>query len=415
MMVTQRRQRLRKRLGPKRTAYLLATYVKPGVQHGWLCKKLRIAPATLWRILAEHGVAKKPLLGDNTAPYGLLPAYWSRIKGQKRKPDVVSADEKGKACEKIYHDAFRLSAARIKIARRFSSPCLDAEDAAQEAVLVYLEHKHRLEAPDAPKRNKYTPYIMAMNAGARAVHSSLAAAYLPHGVGRAVMDRMVRRDPQSLVTSTDSIFDNEREFPGRWFGAASMFVSAQPGGLRPGREPTVHHVDAGREIIDEVRCALDRLEPRMARIMTLLYGLEDGRERSLLEIGKIMRRSRERIRQIGKVALRKLAEPLYGLRKFLASRPDPEPQPKPNTGTPRLSVRILRELYATRGFEPAMRRELAAIHKILCQGVGMTELKALMVWVRHGIEPSPSCSVLRRQAEPVLREALWRLGAKRVS
>ena len=61
-----------------------------------------------------------------------------------------------------------------------------------------------------------------------------------------------------------------------------------------------------REQIDEV---LLTLKPREARILKLRFGLEDGRSRTLEEVGNEFNVTRERIRQIEAKALRKLRHP----------------------------------------------------------------------------------------------------------
>uniref|UniRef100_A0A0D9XRT6 RNA polymerase sigma factor n=1 Tax=Leersia perrieri TaxID=77586 RepID=A0A0D9XRT6_9ORYZ len=56
----------------------------------------------------------------------------------------------------------------------------------------------------------------------------------------------------------------------------------------------------------DVHKALDTLTPRERQVVTLRFGLEDGRIRTLQEIGNTMGVSRERIRQIESAAFRKL-------------------------------------------------------------------------------------------------------------
>jgi RNA polymerase primary sigma factor len=71
-----------------------------------------------------------------------------------------------------------------------------------------------------------------------------------------------------------------------------------------------------REQIDGV---LARLPDRERKIIQLRYGLNDGRYRTLEEVGKEFGITRERIRQIESKVLRKLRHPSYGrqLRSYL--------------------------------------------------------------------------------------------------
>jgi len=55
--------------------------------------------------------------------------------------------------------------------------------------------------------------------------------------------------------------------------------------------------------------ALDKLSDRERRIIVLRYGLDDGRFRTLEEVGRDFGITRERIRQIEAKALRKLRHP----------------------------------------------------------------------------------------------------------
>ena len=54
---------------------------------------------------------------------------------------------------------------------------------------------------------------------------------------------------------------------------------------------------------------LNTLTPREAKVLRLRFGLEDGRARTLEEVGKEFDVTRERIRQIEAKALRKLRHP----------------------------------------------------------------------------------------------------------
>ena len=61
-----------------------------------------------------------------------------------------------------------------------------------------------------------------------------------------------------------------------------------------------------KEQLSEV---LDTLTPREEKVLRLRFGLEDGRSRTLEEVGKEFNVTRERIRQIEAKALRKLRHP----------------------------------------------------------------------------------------------------------
>ncbi|MFC1998196.1 RNA polymerase sigma factor RpoD [Chloroflexota bacterium] len=60
---------------------------------------------------------------------------------------------------------------------------------------------------------------------------------------------------------------------------------------------------------EQVSEVLDTLSPRERRVLQLRFGLEDGRSRTLEEVGREFNVTRERIRQIEAKALRKLRHP----------------------------------------------------------------------------------------------------------
>jgi len=60
---------------------------------------------------------------------------------------------------------------------------------------------------------------------------------------------------------------------------------------------------------EQVEAVLDSLTGRERRVLQLRFGLEDGRSRTLEEVGRDFNVTRERIRQIEAKALRKLRHP----------------------------------------------------------------------------------------------------------
>lgn len=79
---------------------------------------------------------------------------------------------------------------------------------------------------------------------------------------------------------------------------------------------------ASYSLLREQLCnILNTLTPREAQVIRLRFGLEDGRPRTLEEVGKQFKITRERIRQIEAKALRKLRHPSRSktLRDYLAN------------------------------------------------------------------------------------------------
>ena len=70
---------------------------------------------------------------------------------------------------------------------------------------------------------------------------------------------------------------------------------------------------------DDIEAALATLAPRDAKVLRLYFGLDDGRSRTLEEIGRMMGVTRERIRQLRDRALRQLREEQAARLKDLAA------------------------------------------------------------------------------------------------
>ena len=60
---------------------------------------------------------------------------------------------------------------------------------------------------------------------------------------------------------------------------------------------------------EQISNVLHTLTPREEQVLRLRFGIEDGRPRTLEEVGRQFRITRERIRQIEAKALRKLRHP----------------------------------------------------------------------------------------------------------
>ena len=73
--------------------------------------------------------------------------------------------------------------------------------------------------------------------------------------------------------------------------------------------PAPEELASSSVLRDQIREMLKELPPREQHIIELRFGLVDGREWTLEEVGKTMNLTRERIRQLEKGALRKLRKP----------------------------------------------------------------------------------------------------------
>ncbi len=69
------------------------------------------------------------------------------------------------------------------------------------------------------------------------------------------------------------------------------------------------------DIADSLRKSIERLPVREGRILALRYGFYDGVPRTLEEIGEEFNLTRERIRQLEKLALCRLRHPSFGIRE----------------------------------------------------------------------------------------------------
>lgn len=86
--------------------------------------------------------------------------------------------------------------------------------------------------------------------------------------------------------------------------------SSELGEFIPDEEQyTLEDLVVYKSLVDDVERALDTITEREKEIIRLRFGLEDGREHTLEEIGKVFHVTRERIRQIEAKALRRLRHP----------------------------------------------------------------------------------------------------------
>ena len=79
--------------------------------------------------------------------------------------------------------------------------------------------------------------------------------------------------------------------------------------IQDDESPAPHDSAAYTLLKEQLEDVMNTLTPREAKVLKLRFGLEDGKSRTLEEVGKVFDVTRERIRQIEAKALRKLRHP----------------------------------------------------------------------------------------------------------
>src|SRR3989338_7362239 len=89
--------------------------------------------------------------------------------------------------------------------------------------------------------------------------------------------------------------------------------------IADGSKPSLYDAVSQELLKDALQEVLETLSPREKRVLIMRFGLEDGKPKTLEEVGKEFKVTRERIRQIEAKAIRKLKHPTRArkLRDFL--------------------------------------------------------------------------------------------------
>ncbi|MFQ6038033.1 MAG: RNA polymerase sigma factor RpoD/SigA [Candidatus Aminicenantales bacterium] len=78
--------------------------------------------------------------------------------------------------------------------------------------------------------------------------------------------------------------------------------------IKDSLSPSVEYQIVKNSVKENIRSILNELEQKEALVLKLRFGIDDDRPRTLQEIGDMLNLTRERIRQIEKKAMRKLAQ-----------------------------------------------------------------------------------------------------------
>jgi len=220
----------------------------------------------------------------------------------------------------------------VSLARRYDFGRLPLSDLVQEGNLGLL---HAIDRFDYRRGFRFSTYASwwIRHAINRALSDKGRAVRLPvhvldkyHRLARAKRDltRTLGRPPtiEELSEATDMTAERIERMRGYLLDQSVSLdrpVGDDDEGKKlvelisdPSREPATPVDDLVRKAMKaEALKAFEKLEPMEADILTLRFGLENDRERSLREIGQKYQLSRERIRQLEAQALKKLRRALH--------------------------------------------------------------------------------------------------------
>ncbi|MDQ4077477.1 MAG: sigma-70 family RNA polymerase sigma factor [Chloroflexota bacterium] len=300
------------------TDNLVAMYLREGGQHDLLEKEQELELGTMWR-QAMEAYQKLPTTTDE----------------EKRRSLEVIIRRGETARQRLIRANLRLV---VSVAARYRGYGVPLSDLIQEGNMGLM---HAIDKFEPERGNKFSTYATwwIRHAVGRAIADQGRTIRLPVHMAekiRKVKEAAYRVSQRTGNDATISQIAEEMELPEEKVEELLQFAqhpisfeapvndeegSATLGDFLPDQDavsPFDAAIDSG--IHEDIREALASLTPREARIINLRYGLRDGREHTLEEVGQKYGLTRERIRQIEKDALRKLRHPSRSrkLRAFLS-------------------------------------------------------------------------------------------------
>ena len=199
----------------------------------------------------------------------------------------------------------------VSVAKRYAGRGLPFLDLIQEGNLGLMKAAEKFEPERGFKFSTYATWW---------IRQSITRAIADQGRTIRIPVHLVESINRVKKTAGDLLHKNGREPTVEEIAVA---LDMEPDKVRVGEEEDAHLEDfiqdedagvpvdeAGRQLLRrELLHVLKSLTPREERVITLRFGLEDGRARTLEELGKEFNVTRERVRQIEAKALRKLRHP----------------------------------------------------------------------------------------------------------
>ena len=206
----------------------------------------------------------------------------------------------------------RLSEANLRlvvsVAKRYAGRGLPFLDLIQEGNLGLMKAAEKFEPDRGFKFSTYATWW---------IRQSITRAIADQGRTIRIPVHLVESINRVKKTAGELLRKNGREPTAEEIAAQ---LEMEPARVREllqlAQEPVSLETPVGEEeyahledFIQELMNVLKSLTPREERVIALRFGLEDGRARTLEELGKEFHVTRERVRQIEAKALRKLRHP----------------------------------------------------------------------------------------------------------
>lgn len=267
---------------------------------------------------------------------------WSEVTAMLQKADIVSDLEKSwkeqsksylgkfrrrlylgrKAKDKMVHSNLRLV---VSIAKKYMNRGLSFQDLIQEGSLGLIRAAEKFDHEKGYKFSTYATWWIRQ-AITRAIADQSRTIRLPVHLYETIsrikkttklLSQEMRRKPteEEIATRMEMTIEKLRfiaksaQLPISLETPIGKEEDSRLGDFIEADGETPEDEVSKNLLREDLENVLDTLSPRERDVLRLRYGLDDGRMKTLEEIGQIFNVTRERIRQIEAKALRKLRHP----------------------------------------------------------------------------------------------------------
>ena len=213
----------------------------------------------------------------------------------------------------------------VCIAKKYRERGLDLLDLVQEASIGLLQAVDHFDWQRGVKFGAYASWWMQQAIGCGIANHGRTIRLPAHILGEirkvnraeASLHQQTNREPsrEEIAEASGLTVDRLLQLDRLTANTVSLesYTSSGQGGIEDfvacEKTPNPLAELTRQNLMDEVKTALTELPPREQQIVSLRYGLENGKEHSLQEIGSLLNLSRERIRQLEVRALNRLRHP----------------------------------------------------------------------------------------------------------